>query len=113
VRVPGAHSRGDPVDADDLQYLDRRHGKFPVGGAEAAGTTANQERELREIADRIGCEIVRSTKTTASAAPRAATSARPSTRCAVTLRGGTSKPARCIGAKKHLVLGLSHSYPVG
>jgi hypothetical protein len=34
-------------------------------------TTANQERELREVASRMGCEIVRSTKTTASVVLRA------------------------------------------
>ena len=42
-------------------------------------TTANQERELRQIAERVGYELSRSTGTTASAAPRGATSALPST----------------------------------
>ena len=36
-------------------------------------TTANQERELREIASRMAARSSRSTGTTASAAPKAAT----------------------------------------
>jgi DNA invertase Pin-like site-specific DNA recombinase len=38
-------------------------------------TAANQERELREVAGRMGCEIVRATSIMASAAPGDATSA--------------------------------------
>ena len=53
-------------------------------------TTANQERELREIASRMGCEIVKVYGTTASAAPKAATSDRRSTNCAVMPRDGNS-----------------------
>jgi hypothetical protein len=45
-------------------------------------TTANQERELREIAGRMGCEIIKSTVTAGSAVPRAGTSARSSMRFA-------------------------------
>ena len=64
-------------------------------------TTANQERELREIADRMGCEIVRVfTRITASAAPRAVTSGRHLTGCAVKLPGGNSTwswPGRSTG----------------
>ena len=54
-------------------------------------TTANQERELREIASRMGCEIVKVYRDHGSAAPKAATSDRHSTNCAVTPRDGNSK----------------------
>jgi DNA invertase Pin-like site-specific DNA recombinase len=36
-------------------------------------TTANQERELREVAARMGCEMSGSTRTTASVVLRAGT----------------------------------------
>jgi Resolvase, N terminal domain len=45
-------------------------------------TTANQERELREVAARMGCESSRFTRITASAEPRVVTSALRSIRCA-------------------------------
>jgi DNA invertase Pin-like site-specific DNA recombinase len=53
-------------------------------------TTANQERELRAIANRMGCEIVRIYKDQASAVQRAATSARVSMRSAETLLSANS-----------------------
>jgi hypothetical protein len=53
-------------------------------------TTANQERELREIAGRMGCDVVKVYKTTASAAPKVVISAPPSMRCAVLRRAGNS-----------------------
>jgi DNA invertase Pin-like site-specific DNA recombinase len=51
-------------------------------------TTANQERELREIADRMGCEIAHVYRE--SAAPKAVTSARSSIGCAGTPPSGSS-----------------------
>ena len=45
-------------------------------------TTANQERELREIAGRMGCESSRSTRTTGLVGPRLAMSGPLSTRSA-------------------------------
>ncbi len=65
-------------------------------------TTANQERELREIAGRMGYE--RSTRITASVAPRAARSARPSMRSAGMQPNGNSTwswPGRSIGWAGH------------
>jgi len=53
-------------------------------------TTANQERELRDIAGRMGCEIVRVYKIMASAAPGDATSGRRSTSWAVMPRVANS-----------------------
>jgi hypothetical protein len=52
-------------------------------------TTANQERELREVASRMG-RLSMSTRITASAALRAATSVPHSTACAVTPPSGSS-----------------------
>jgi DNA invertase Pin-like site-specific DNA recombinase len=45
-------------------------------------TTANQERELREIAGRMGCEIVKVYKDHGISGAKGRTSARPSMRCA-------------------------------
>ena len=54
-------------------------------------TTANQERELREVASRMGCvRLFMSTRITASQAPRAVISALPSTACVATPPSGSS-----------------------
>ena len=53
-------------------------------------TTANQERELREIATRMGCEIVKVYKDHGISAPRAATSVPHSMRSAGTLLSASS-----------------------
>jgi hypothetical protein len=55
-------------------------------------TTANQERDLREIAGRVGYDIVKIHKTRASAVPKAATSARHSTPSA----GMSPSGSRCV-----------------
>jgi hypothetical protein len=52
--------------------------------------TANQERELREIASRMGCEIVKVYRDHGISAPRAATSGQRSTGYAATPRDGNS-----------------------
>jgi len=53
-------------------------------------TTANQERELREIASRMGCEIVKVYRDHGISGAKAATSDRRSTSCAVMPRDGNS-----------------------
>jgi DNA invertase Pin-like site-specific DNA recombinase len=53
-------------------------------------TTANQERELREIAGRMGCETVNVYKDHGISGTRDATNARRSTSYAVTRRGENS-----------------------
>ena len=53
-------------------------------------TTANQERELREIASRMGCDSSTSTRITAFPVPKAAISARNLTGYAGTLPSANS-----------------------
>ena len=53
-------------------------------------TTANQERELREIAGRMGCEITHVYKDLGSVAPRAGRSVLRSTAYAGTRPNGNS-----------------------
>jgi DNA invertase Pin-like site-specific DNA recombinase len=53
-------------------------------------TTANQEHELREIAGRMGCEIVRVYRDHGISGTRGATSGRLSTSCAVMPRVANS-----------------------
>src|SRR3954466_15813278 len=53
-------------------------------------TTANQERELREIASRMGCEIVKVYRDHGISGAKGATSDRRSTSCAVMPRDGNS-----------------------
>jgi len=53
-------------------------------------TTANQERELREVADRMDCQITKVYRDHGSLAPKAATNDRPSTSFAAMLPVGSS-----------------------
>ena len=53
-------------------------------------TTANQERELRKIAERAGWDVVKVYKDHGFLEPRAETSGRPSTRFAATPAQGSS-----------------------
>ena len=53
-------------------------------------TTANQERELREIAGRMGCDVVKVYKDHGIRAPKVVISAPPSMRCAALPRAGNS-----------------------